>query len=87
MESLVFVVLLSVVVITGMGQGSQGWVFVRKVSSGGARTYGEQLLAHIPWCAPCSACISGFHGRDRALRLPSDRKIDSGRGRPLLYLN
>ena len=87
MESLVFVLLFTVVVVVWMSEGSQADVSVRQVCSQRVATYGEQVLADVPWPALCSQPVTIPDRGPWSVRLRSDRWIDSGRSRPLLHVN
>ncbi|ULA68217.1 MAG: hypothetical protein LZF62_320145 [Nitrospira sp.] len=88
MESLVFVLLFSVVVIAGMSQGVRPSAPVRQVCHQRTLKLGDQGLTGIwghllsPWLEYATVRTR----RQRTAPLRADRRNDSGRGRPLLYL-
>lgn len=87
MESLVFVVLFSVVVMAWMSEGSQSLVFVRKGSTQRVLMCEGLVLVRVPGCALKSVQAAVPSKRHWYVRFRGDRTIDSGRGRPLLHLN
>ena len=87
MESLVFVLLFSVVMIVWMGQGAQPCVSVRYVRTQPRMMFGDQVLSNFS-----GRPLRSVHRAVRASRywfahMQADRRNDSGRGRPLLHLN
>ena len=87
MESLVFVVLFSVVVVAWMSQGSCVGAIVRRVPHQRALMCGEQVLVCTLWPALCSEDATVPVKGRWCVRVRGDRRFDSGRGRPLLHLN
>lgn len=90
MESLGLMLLFSVVVVTWVRRiihvnetvplMKQNWLFWPVSSS-------EQRIEGVSMDLRCSVPVSVPIERSRFTRLRGDRRIDSGRGRPLLCLN
>jgi len=87
MESLVFVLLFTVFVMVWMSEGSQASMSVRQVCSQRVAMCGEQVLADVPWLALCSQPVTIPDRGPWSVHRRSDRRIDSGRSRPLLHVN
>ena len=58
MESLVFVLLFTVVVMVWMREGSQAGMSVRQVCSQRVARGEEQVLTDVLWPAPCSQPVT-----------------------------
>ncbi|WHZ24443.1 MAG: hypothetical protein OJF47_003555 [Nitrospira sp.] len=86
MESLDFVVLFSVVVMTWVGRVVPVCVSVRQMIEKSVMGR-EQMGARRQWCAFSPVPVAVSDKRVRLRRLCKDRRIDSGRGRPPLYVN
>ena len=86
MESLVFVLLFSVVVIAWMGRGAQPCVSVRYERHQPMLMFGDQGLTGFSGRALCSVQATVRTTRYRFAHMRADRRSDSGRGRPLLDL-
>lgn len=87
MESLDFVVLFSVVVIAWVGRLAHACGCVSLVKQHWVWLGREQIRTGMSMGALCSVSVSVPTKRSLVIRLRGDRRIDSGRGRPLLYLN
>ena len=87
MESLVFVLLFTVVVMVWMREGSQAGMSVRQVCSQRVAMCGEQVLAGVLWPALRLQPVTIPDRGPWSVHLRSDRRIDSGRSRPLLHVN
>lgn len=86
MESLDFVVLFSVVMVAWVSRVAPVCVSVRQMIEKSVMS-GEQMVARKQWCALSLVPVVVPDKRVRLRRLCKDRRIDSGRGRPPLYLN
>jgi hypothetical protein len=87
MESLEFSVLFSVVVVAWVGRMAHACAFVRQAIEKSASIGGEWAIARMQYRALCSAHVPLSSNRDQFHRLRGNRRIDSGRGQPPLYLN
>ena len=87
MESLVFFFFFTVVVMVWMREGSQAGMSVRQVCSQRVARGEEQVLADGLWLALGSQPVTIPDRGAWSVRLRCDRRIDSGRSRPLLHVN
>lgn len=87
MESLVFVLLFTVVLMAWMNEGSQAGMSVRQVCSQRVVMCGEQVLVDVPWPALRSQPVTIPDRGPWSVHFRSDRRIDLGRSRPLLHVN
>ena len=87
MESLVFVLLFTVAVMVWMREGSQAGMSVLQVCSQRVAMCGEQVLAGVLWPALRSQPVTIPDRGPRSVHFRRDRRIDSGRSRPLLHVN
>lgn len=87
MESLDFVLLFSVVVVAWVGRIAHVYGSVPLVRQNWVWLGREQTSTGMSLGALCSVRISVTTKRSHVIRLRGDRRIDSGRGRPPLYLN
>jgi hypothetical protein len=87
MESLGFAVLFSVVVVAWVGRVAHACTFVRQAIEKSASIGGEWAIARMQYRALCPVHVPLSFDRDRFHRLRGNRRIDSGRGQPPLYLN
>ncbi len=87
MESLNLVVLFSVVVVAWVGRAAHVCAYVSRVNQNPVLLCGEQVDAHVVLRTLCAMPVAVPIKRSPILRLRGDRRIDSGRGRPLLHLN
>jgi hypothetical protein len=87
MESLNFVVLFSVVVVAWVGRMAHAHASVPLVKHTRVLLRREQIRIGMSVGALSAVPVSVASKRSRGIRLPSDRRIDSGRGRPLLCSN
>ncbi len=87
MESLVSVVLFTVVVIAWMSLGLHPVVLVRHVRDQPVLMSRDQGLIDTSWRALCSVHATAQAEQYRFAHMQTDRRNDSSRGRPLLHLN
>lgn len=87
MESLVFVLLFTLVVMVWMREGSQAGMSVRQVCSQRVARGGEQVIVDVVWPALCSQPVTIPDRGLWSVRLRRDRRMESGRRRPLLHVN
>ncbi len=87
MESLVFVLFLTVVFVAWMGQVTQPRVCMRRVRHHSVLAVRRQQFINTSWRTRDAEQSSIHAKRLRLLRARADRPKDSGRGRPLLHLN
>lgn len=87
MESLVFALFVNVVVMVWMSQGSYAGVSERWVCNRRVLMCGEQVPAGRFESAQGSEHTTLLGTVYWFVHLRGDRRIDSGRGRPLLHLN
>ena len=87
MESLVFVLLFTVVLMVWMRDGSQAGMSAPQACSPRVARGGEQVLADVAWSALCSQPVTIPDRGPWSVRFRRDRRIDSGRSRPLLHVN
>jgi len=87
MESLVFVLFLTVVFVAWMGQVTQPRVCMRGVRHHSVLAVRRQQFINTSWRTRDAEQSSIHAKRLRLLRARADRPKDSGRGRPLLHLN
>ncbi|ULA60588.1 MAG: hypothetical protein LZF60_250168 [Nitrospira sp.] len=84
MESLVFVLLFSVVVIAWMSQGARPYVPMRQVRHQPTPMLVDQRLTRIWGHSPWLEYATVQTRRRRSARVRADSRTDLGRGRPRL---
>lgn len=87
MESLDFVVLFSVVMVAWVSRVAPVCVSVRQRIEKSVLSGEQMVVARNQWYALSPVPVVVPDKRVRLRRLCKDRRIDSGRGLPPLYLN
>lgn len=86
MESLVFVLLFTVAVMMWMSEGAQADMSIRQVCLQRVVMCGEQTFAGVPRPVLSSQPVTIPDKGPWCVHLRSERRPDSGRGRPLLHV-